>query len=41
MMTRSKMREAAQNFSHNLVENKKIMAKHASIESLIPLDNLT
>ena len=34
-MTRSKMREAEENFSPNIVGSKKIMAKHASIESVM------
>ena len=33
-MTRSKTCETAENFSPNIVGSKKIMAKHASIESV-------
>ena len=34
-MTKSKTREAAENFSPNIVGSKKIMAKHASIVSVM------
>ena len=39
-MHRSKTREAAENFSPNIVGSKKIMAKHASIESVLPQEEL-
>ena len=39
-MTRNKMREAAENFSPNIVGSKKIMAKHASIESIMSQEEL-
>ena len=38
MMTRSKTHEAAENFSPNIVGRKKIMEKHASIESVMKLE---
>ena len=38
MMTRSKTREAAENFSANIVGSKKIMENHASIESVMMLE---
>ena len=36
-MMRNKMREAAENFSPNIVGSKKMMEKHASIESVMRL----
>ena len=38
MMTRSKTREAAENFSPNIVVSKKMMEKHASIESVMMIE---
>ena len=38
MMTRSKTHEAAENFSANTVGSKKMMEKHASIESVMTLE---
>ena len=37
-MTRSKTCEAAENFSANIVGSKKMMEKHASIESVMTLE---
>ena len=37
-MRRSKTHEAAGNFSPNIVVSKKIMEKHASIESVMTLE---
>ena len=37
-MTRSKTREAAETFSPNIVVSKKIVEKHASIESVMTLE---
>ena len=39
-MTRSKTHEAAENFSPNIVGSKKIMAKHASIVSVMSQEEL-
>ena len=38
MMTRSKTREAAENFSPNIVASNKMMEKHASIKSVMTLE---
>ena len=38
MMTRSKTHEAAENFSLNIVVSKKMIEKHASIESGMTLE---
>ena len=40
VMTRSNTQEATENFSPNIVGSKKIMEKHASIESVMPLEEL-
>ena len=40
MMTRSKTREAAENFLPNIAVSKKMMEKHASIESVMTLEEL-
>ena len=37
-MTRSKTREAAENFSPNIVVSNKMIEKHASIESVMMLE---